>query len=62
MIGEPKYKLGDNVSFQFGKDAYKGIIAVVDPYGVLEDSSDVHYDILADNCLYKHIKETDVTM
>ena len=31
----------------------------VDAYGVCEDKSDVHYDILVEpeNCLYKHIHE-----
>lgn len=65
MIGKPKYKLNEMVSFSFGDDTYSGTIEVVDKYGVFEDNSDVHYDILVDNykgspCLFKHIIESDV--
>lgn len=57
MKGNPKYKLGQIVKFNIDDISKEGTIYIVDPYGTFEDSSDVSYDILADNCLYKHIRE-----
>jgi hypothetical protein len=59
MLGKPKYKVNDNVQFLFGDDKKQGVVYIVDAYGVCEDKSDVHYDILVEteNCLYKHIHE-----
>ena len=59
MLGKPKYKVNDSVQFLFGNDKKQGVVYVVDAYGVCEDKSDVHYDILVEteNCLYKHIHE-----
>lgn len=60
MVGNPKYKIGDNVSFTLEKEIKQGEIYVVDKYGTFEDDSDVSYDIFVknDNVLYKHVKET----
>lgn len=60
MIGKPKYKIGDNVSFTLEKEIKQGEIYIVDKYGAFEDESDVSYDIFVKdgNILYKHIKET----
>ncbi len=61
MIGHPKYKKGDVVEFTIGKDNYSGTIEIVDAYGVFEDNTDVHYDILGmykgELTLIKHCKE-----
>lgn len=60
MIGNPKYKLNDIVTFDFGEVGIKtGIIFVVDAYGTFFDDSDVSYDIYVqdENRLYKHCKE-----
>lgn len=71
MRGNPKYTYGDIVKFSFSvrtdkgteKIEKEGIVAIVDKYGVFEDDSDVHYDILVpeENMLYKHVKETKVS-
>lgn len=60
MVGKPKYKIGDNVSFTLEKEIKQGKIYVVDKYGTFEDDSDASYDIFvkSDNVLYKHVKET----
>lgn len=60
MVGNPKYKIGDDVSFTLENDIKQGEIYIVDKYGTFEDDSDVSYDIFvkSDNVLYKHVKET----
>lgn len=62
MKGNPKYKVGDKVSFKFDTDILQGEIYVVDKYGTFFDDSDVSYDIYVEskNCLYKHIKEPSI--
>lgn len=64
MIGKPKYKIGDKVSFKLEDTIYTGYIHIVDAYGTFENSSDVSYDIIVENygnnktkCLFKHINE-----
>ena len=57
MKGKPKFKYGDIVEFKIEDKKYKGSIYIIDPYGTFEDDSDVSYDILVENCLYKHINE-----
>ena len=58
MVGEPKYKIGQFVRFEFDGEIMEGTIEIIDTYGTWEDSSDVSYDILGMNdCLYKHIRE-----
>lgn len=66
MIGKPKFKKEEKVSFIFNGKNYIGKIFIVDAFGVFEDPSDVHYDILVEQgkespCLFKHIRETLVT-
>lgn len=60
MVGHPKFNYGDKVEFTIGNETIKGEIYIIDKYGVFEDNTDVHYDIMSNekNCLYKHIKET----
>jgi len=64
MLGKPKYKLGDNVSFKIDNETYNGYIYIIDKYGTWDDNSDVSYDIIVNNwgekkeeCLFKHITE-----
>lgn len=62
MIGNPKYKVGDFVSFIFDGIKKTGVVEIVDEYGTFEDDTDVSYDIYiqSENCLYKHIKEIGI--
>ena len=59
MIGYPKYKKGDTVSFIIDGRKITGCIEIIDAYGTFWDDSDVSYDIMveSENTLYKHIKE-----
>ena len=59
MIGKPKFKEGDLVSFMLGEKKVTGKVFVVDKWGIWMDHSDVYYDIMDEkgNMLYKHIKE-----
>lgn len=58
MLGNPKYRQGQIVTF-LTPTMKEGIIEIVDVYGTFEDNTDVSYDILVpnENCLYKHINE-----
>lgn len=67
MKGNPKFKLGTKVKFKCNKEEYIGDIFIVDRFGVFEDNTDVHYDIMVeefngsnDSCLFKHIREDKV--
>lgn len=63
VIGKPKYELNDTVQFKWRDDCIKtGVIRVVDAYGTFEQSLEPSYDVLVeeDNCLYKHICESDI--
>lgn len=62
MIGKPKYKVGDKVSFLFQEEMKHGTVFIVDKYGTFEDNSDVCYDIINEdeNVLYKHINEKEI--
>lgn len=64
MLGKPKFKYNDAVSFEV-KDAdgkkikMYGRVSIIDEYGTFFDKSDVSYDIFVEeaNCLFKHINE-----
>ena len=69
MIGKPKFKIGDKVSFEFNKGEFlEGVIEIVDAYGTIEQNVQPSYDILVEHsphfngepCLYKHIVESGV--
>lgn len=62
MKGNPKFKVGDNVSFTMNNETRNGIVLIVDAYGAF-CLDDVSYDILVEteNCLYKHVEERMVT-
>lgn len=65
MIGKPKYKLEDEVSFKLSDNKQlTGNIIIIDKYGTFEQNENVSYDILVnacdeypDGCLFKHIPE-----
>lgn len=70
MKGNPKYNLGEKVTFHLlnrnNVDVQKiGTIYIVDKYGTFEDPTDVSYDILSKDedgrdILYKHVSEKAV--
>lgn len=72
MIGKPKYKIDDVVSFKLKDEdreyTLTGKVYIVDRYGTFFDNSDVSYDIMVDSgdypmsypCLFKHIREDGV--
>lgn len=59
MIGKPKFKEGDVVTFTLGEKQITGKVFVVDKWGIWMDHSDVYYDIMDEkaNMLYKHVEE-----
>lgn len=69
MIGQPKFKHEDQVSFRFtagGEEkTLAGVIYVVDAFGTIEQQEEPSYDIEAlvegRAVLFKHIPESDVT-
>lgn len=72
MIGKPKYKVGDRVSFKIkddGKDfIVSGKVYIVDAYGTFEQNEEPSYDVWAEeshydedsSCLYKHVRESSL--
>lgn len=72
MIGNPKYNYNDYVQFSLiDSDGIElvlnGFIYVIDKYGVFENNTDVHYDIMVEKCdkypdgvLFKHVIETAI--
>lgn len=72
MLGKPKYKIDDIISFKLkGEDkeyTLTGKVYIVDKYGTFFDNSDVSYDIMVESgdypieypCLFKHIREDEV--
>ena len=65
MLGKPKFKHGDLVTFNIIIDNVEtpiiGNVYIVDKYGTFEDPSDVSYDIMSNDCLYKHVGEKMVS-
>lgn len=62
IIGMPKFKRNDMVVFKFRDDEKCDMIQIVDAYGTFEQDDEPSYDICVEeeNCLYKHIRETDI--
>lgn len=71
MLGNPKYAVGEEVTFSLinknGIDVTLiGTVQIVDWYGTFEDNTDVCYDILVNDengkpsILYKHVNEKSV--
>ena len=65
MIGKPKFKLNETVSFTCNGngETKTGTVFTVDRFGTFFCKSDVCYDIMieSENCLYKHIEEKYVS-
>ena len=70
MIGNPKYKYNDIVSFKI-KDyndkerILTGSVYIIDRYGTFEQHEEVSYDIIVDDSeegriLFKHIRESNI--
>lgn len=60
MLGKPKYKMNDRVSFEIDGKTINGYVFIIDEYGTWDnDGVDVSYDIMDDvnKVLYKHIGE-----
>lgn len=72
MLGRPKYKIGDTVSFNInfqGKELnLTGTIEIVDAYGTFGYPDDVSYDIMVEDfpgmgrTLCKHNPESTVEL
>lgn len=68
MIGKPKYKKGDIVKFAFRKPDKEiervGYVYIVDAWGTFDQAEEPSYDIMVetDDCLYKHVRESSVTL
>ncbi len=62
VIGKPKYKYGDRVSFAMNGKTKQGVVTVVDAFGTFGQDLEPSYDILVkeENMVYKHIRETFV--
>lgn len=62
MIGHPKYKRNDVVSFKFNDAIKTGTVYIVDAYGTFEQNEEPSYDIFveSENTLYKHVRESKV--
>lgn len=63
VLGRLRYSYKDVVEFNSGEDCTKvRQIHVIDAYGTFEQSSEPSLDVLVedDNCLYKHICESDI--
>lgn len=60
MIGHPKYKRNDVVSFKFRDEIKTGTVYIVDSWGTFEQNEEPSYDILVEenNTLYKHVRES----
>lgn len=62
MLGKPKYKRNDKVSFEVNDIVKQGYVYIVDAYGTFFQVDEPSYDIMVeeDNCLYKHIPESHI--
>lgn len=70
MLGNPKFKQEDLVSFNFEIEGeiqrINGVIYVVDAFGTSEQKEEPSYDIEAfyrgEVILFKHIRESEVSL
>ena len=62
MLGKPKFKESEKVTFILNGSTKVGTVYIIDKFGTFFDDTDVSYDIMVeeDNCLYKHIRENGV--
>lgn len=61
IIGRPRYNYKDTVQFSCGDEQYTGTICVVDAWGTFEQNEEPSYDILVSDCIYKHIRESQIS-
>lgn len=61
-IGKPKFKRDDIVKFEARNEVKQGRVYIVDAYGTFGQSEEPSYDVMVDseNCLYKHIRESEI--
>lgn len=62
ILGKPRYRIGDIVSFTARDGIKEGKVLIVDAYGTFDQNDEPSYDILveSENCLYKHVIESEV--
>ena len=62
MLGKPKYNKGYKVKFNCMGKKKVGLVYIVDAYGTFDQSEEPSYDVMIveENCLYKHIRESQV--
>lgn len=63
MLGQPKYKRGDTVSFEMRGEVVAGEVYIVDAYGTFEQNEEPSYDVMivqdhSEKCLVKHVRES----
>ena len=63
VIGHPKYCYGDKVHI-IGRNGsvVEGIVEIIDAWGTFEQHEEPSYDVMVtnENCLYKHIRESQI--
>lgn len=64
ILGQPKFKMGDRVSFTAKDKIVTGTIEIIDAYGTFFNSDHVCYDIFNEeaNLLYKHVREEEIDL
>ena len=67
VLGKPKYKVGDKVSFEFDGIVLVGEVYIVDDYGTFEQNEETSYDVMVGDeykykGLHKHIRESNLTL
>ena len=62
ILGRPRYRREDMVKIKWNNTVKIGKVCTVDAFGTFEQNEEPSYDIFVeeDNCLYKHICESDV--
>ena len=62
VLGRPRFRHGEYVVFKWRESEKCGKVSVVDPFGTFEQNEEPSYDVYIEeeNCLYKHIVESDV--
>lgn len=62
-LGNPRYHRGDSVFIRNRNNVPSaGVVEIVDAYGTFEQKDEPSYDVFIEeeNCLYKHIRESQV--
>ena len=62
MLGRPKFKVGDKVTFSLSDEKVSGEVAIVDAYGTWLIPDEPSYDIFKgdgdERVLVKHVRES----